>query len=68
MKTRKKVVDRLESIKDDVVINGSSFATKAIFYSQDPGSRSTGGKYTLNRKKTSNGERVERCCLQVKRR
>ena len=46
---RKKVVDRLESIKDDVVINGSSFATKAILYSQDPGSRSTGGKYTLNR-------------------
>ena len=46
---RKKVVERLESIKDDVVINGSSFATKAILYSQDPGSRSTGGKYTLNR-------------------
>ena len=46
---RKKVVDRLVSIKDDVVINGSSFATKAILYSQDPGSRSTGGKYTLNR-------------------
>tara|TARA_B100000927_G_scaffold176536_1_gene142275 strand:- start:47 stop:1444 length:1398 start_codon:yes stop_codon:yes gene_type:complete len=46
---RKKVVERLVSIKDDVVINGSSFATKAILYSQDPGSRSTGGKYTLNR-------------------
>ena len=46
---KNKVVDRLESIRDDVVINGSSFATKAILYSQDPGSRSTGGKYTLNR-------------------
>ena len=46
---KKKVIDRLESIRDDVVINGSSFATKAILYSQDPGSRSTGGKYTLNR-------------------
>lgn len=46
---KKKVVDRLESIRDDVVVNGSSFATKAILYSQDPGSRSTGGKYTLNR-------------------
>ncbi len=45
----KKVIDRLESIRDDVVVNGSSFATKAILYSQDPGSRSTGGKYTLNR-------------------
>jgi len=46
---KKKVIDRLKSIRDDVVINGSSFATKAILYSQDPGSRSTGGKYTLNR-------------------
>lgn len=46
---KKKVIDRLVSIRDDVVINGSSFATKAILYSQDPGSRSTGGKYTLNR-------------------
>ena len=35
---KKKVIDRLESIRDDVVINGSSFATKAILYSQDPGS------------------------------
>ena len=32
-----------------VVVNGSSFATKAILYSQDPGSRSTGGKITLYR-------------------
>ena len=46
---KNKVIDRLESIRNDVVINGSSFATKAILYSQDPGSRSTGGKYTLNR-------------------
>lgn len=44
-----KIIQRLESIKNDVVVNGSSFATKAILYSQDPGSRSTGGKYTLNR-------------------
>jgi len=46
---KKKVIDRLESIREDVVVNGSSFATKAILYSQDPGSRSKGGKYTLNR-------------------
>lgn len=44
-----KIIQRLESIKNDVVVNGSSFATKAILYSQDPGSRSSGGKYTLNR-------------------
>ena len=30
---------------------GSSFASKAILYSQDPGSRSSGGKYTLHRKR-----------------
>ncbi len=46
---KNKIILRLESIKNDVVVNGSSFATKAILYSQDPGSRSTGGKYTLNR-------------------
>ena len=46
---QRKVIDRLESIRNDVVVNGSSFATKAILYSQDPGSRSKGGKYTLNR-------------------
>mgnify|MGYP000521613740 FL=1 len=45
----RKVVERLESIRNDIVVNGSSFATKAILYSQDPGSRATGGKYTLNR-------------------
>jgi len=28
-----------------------SFASKAILYSQDPGSRANGGKYTLHRKK-----------------
>ncbi|RZS93196.1 peptidylprolyl isomerase [Aquimarina brevivitae] len=45
-----KVVDRLNEIRADIVENGSSFATKAVLYSQDPGSKSTGGKYTLNRK------------------
>ena len=44
-----KVIKRLETIRNDIVVNGSSFATKAILYSQDPGSRPTGGKYTLNR-------------------
>ncbi len=46
---KNKIIQRLESIKNDVVVNGSSFATKAILYSQDPGSRSTGGKITLYR-------------------
>lgn len=45
-----KVIDLLKQIKADVVDNGSSFATKAVLYSEDEGSRSKGGKYTLNRK------------------
>ncbi|WP_344924109.1 peptidylprolyl isomerase [Aquimarina addita] len=44
-----KVVDRLTQFRTEIVENGSSFATKAVLYSQDPGSKSTGGKYTLNR-------------------
>ena len=46
---QKKLMRRLETIKNDVEVNGSSFATKAILYSQDPGSRASGGMYTLNR-------------------
>ncbi len=46
-----KVIDLLKQIKADVVDNGSSFATKAVLYSEDEGSRSKGGKYTLNRKR-----------------
>lgn len=46
-----RVIDLLNQIKEDVVVNGSSFATKAVLYSQDEGSRSNGGKYTLNRKR-----------------
>ncbi|WP_370443833.1 peptidylprolyl isomerase [Aquimarina sp. AU474] len=44
-----KVVDRLSQFREDIVEKGSSFATKAVLYSQDPGSKSTGGKYTLDR-------------------
>ena len=45
-----KVIDLLNQIRADVVDNGSSFATKAVLYSEDEGSRTNGGKYTLNRK------------------
>ena len=38
-----KVIDLLNQIKADVVDNGSSFATKAVLYSEDEGSRSKGG-------------------------
>ncbi len=46
-----KVVKRLNEFRTDVLDNGASFTTKAVLYTQDPGSKRTGGKYTLNRKK-----------------
>ena len=39
------VLDRLEQMREDVLENGSSFATKAVLYSKDPGSASRGGLY-----------------------
>ena len=45
-----KVVKRLREFKADVLDNGTSFTTKAVLYTEDPGSKRTGGKYTLNRK------------------
>ena len=46
-----KVIDKLKQFKADVLDNGASFASKAVLYSKDEGSRPTGGKYTVNRKK-----------------
>jgi peptidyl-prolyl cis-trans isomerase SurA len=46
-----RIVRQLESMRNDVLENGSSFSSKAILYSQDPGSRSRGGRYTLDRKR-----------------
>ena len=48
---KKRVIDQLNSFKNDVEEKGLSFASKAILYSQDPGSRASGGKYTLHRKR-----------------
>ena len=49
-KEKEKVINRLEEFKADVIDNGASFISKAVLYSQDPGSRSKGGKYSINRK------------------
>lgn len=46
-----RIIRQLESMRNDVLENGSSFSSKAILYSQDPGSRSRGGRYTLDRKR-----------------
>lgn len=46
---KQKVIDRLNSFKKDIQ-EGSSFATKAVLYSEDPGSRASGGFYKMTRK------------------
>lgn len=46
---KQKVIDRLNQIRQEV-IDGASFNTRAVLYSQDPGSRSNGGYYKMNRK------------------
>lgn len=45
-----KVIDKLKEFKKEIQEGESSFATKAVLYSQDPGSRATGGYYKMNRK------------------
>lgn len=47
---KQKIIDRLNEMREDVIDNGASFNTKAIMYSQDPGSSSTGGRMVISRK------------------
>lgn len=47
---KQKVIDRLNDFRDDVIENGANFSTKAILYSQDPGSAPDGGKMIITRK------------------
>ncbi|MGM1055063.1 MAG: peptidylprolyl isomerase [Bacteroidota bacterium] len=47
---KQKVIDRLNDFRDDVNDNGASFSTKAVLYSQDPGSAPDGGKMIITRK------------------
>jgi peptidyl-prolyl cis-trans isomerase SurA len=46
---KKRVIEKLKEIREDV-LNGSSFFSKAVLFSEDPGSSSTGGFYKMNRK------------------
>lgn len=46
---KQKVIDKLNQIKADIEDNDASFSVKAILYSQDPGSKSKGGFYSMTR-------------------
>lgn len=46
---KKRVIDKLNEIRQDV-LTGSSFFSKAVLFSEDPGSSSNGGFYKMNRK------------------
>src|SRR5690554_252993 len=47
---KQKVIDRLNEFRRDVLNNKGSFFSKAVLYSEDPGSKSNGGYYKINRK------------------
>jgi peptidyl-prolyl cis-trans isomerase SurA len=47
---KQKVIDKLNGFRKEILAGESSFATKAVLYSQDPGSKSSGGYYKMNRK------------------
>lgn len=46
---KQKVIDQLKEIRQDVLENDASFNVKAILYSQDPGSKSKGGFYSMTK-------------------
>ncbi len=48
-KEKQEVIDKLNKIKADVEDNDASFNVKAILYSEDPGSKSNGGFYTITK-------------------
>src|SRR5690606_25357344 len=44
-----KVIDQLNEFREEILAGKSSFATKAVLYSDDPGSSVQGGKITMTR-------------------
>ncbi|WP_378179040.1 peptidylprolyl isomerase [Aquimarina sp. SS2-1] len=46
-KIDQKIVDQLLEIKNDIIKNGKSFASRAVLYSEDPGSKGNGGLYSI---------------------
>ncbi len=47
---RQKVIDRLNGFRRDILENGSSFATKAVLYTDDGGTRPEGGLMVIDRR------------------
>ena len=46
---KQKVIDKLKGFKKEIM-EGASFSTKAVLYSQDPGSSANGGFYKMTKK------------------
>ena len=49
LEEKKRVTDKLSEIRQEV-LGGASFFSKAVLFSEDPGSSSNGGFYKMNRK------------------
>lgn len=50
---KQKIIDELNAYRSDILDNGSSFATKAVLWSEDESSRGEGGLFTdVDRKST----------------
>lgn len=49
---KQRTISRLKEFREEILNGTSSFFTKAVLYSQDPGSKSNGGYYKMNRKTT----------------
>lgn len=47
---KQKTIDKLNEIRNDVIKNGGSFYSKAVIYSEDEASISSGGYYKINKK------------------
>jgi len=47
---KQKVIDKLNELRNEVIQEGGSFFSKAVLYSEDPGSKSNGGFYKMTRK------------------
>lgn len=47
---KQKVIDRLKEMKQDVLVNGASFFSKAVLFTDDRASASNGGFYSINKK------------------